>query len=410
MLGQSSIDHGTSDVKGHDGSNDQFEWHSHIHIHSYNHAACGGRSTWCCAGLYPDSLSYRRYCWSVFAYFTGLLPPTLLRAVDVRIMKANSRNVDSEWHDALQKAAIIFSDQQIITGIGILLAGHCNIGSGLSAYQWQIITYLAWMSSNVHLTTLTLLREWLQLNTVLRRWRVTGMVILMVLLFCALIPTRSKSWVSVIQNDIWTPYGSNDEGRALGTPVSCFWGATVSASPNQDAPWAFLILIASYTWKMGQLFDTSRFHLKKWLRCLPEWLLERAAVNTLREKAEKSETGSSGSIDKFKPSHRVSQTKKLSASITKPALLRMISNRGLDASEPSVPPASKAASSTSTDIEPGESAPAHSQDMSDIFMHLEPQIPSLKAQKVDLESHIEFMYSSRFFVFMIWLNNFCGYL
>ncbi|KAI7711660.1 hypothetical protein KC353_g8828 [Hortaea werneckii] len=217
--------------------------------------------------------AYLVMLWALFAYGFGLIPASLLRTADRRCFFANSRRVHSEWYFALQKATIIFADQQIITGIGILVAGYANLDSGISAYHWQIITYLAWMSSNVHLTTLTLLRDWLDSNRVLRRWRIAGMTILLLLLIAALIPTTKYVWISALRNHPlreFSYYRPEKENDGLGLDV------------NIDSPFSFAILILGYVWKLGQLYNGSRTWSKKWLRCVPEWLLERAAIHELR--------------------------------------------------------------------------------------------------------------------------------
>jgi putative effector of murein hydrolase LrgA (UPF0299 family) len=56
------------------------------------------------------------------------------------------------------------------------------------------------MSSNVHLTTLTLLRNWLHQNKPLLVARIIGMAILFVLLITALVPTVSYGWTLASQN------------------------------------------------------------------------------------------------------------------------------------------------------------------------------------------------------------------
>jgi len=52
----------------------------------------------------------------------------------------------------------MFSDPQLVTGIGILVSGYTQITCSLSTYYWQVIVYLAWFSSLTYLTTLTALR------------------------------------------------------------------------------------------------------------------------------------------------------------------------------------------------------------------------------------------------------------
>ncbi|RMY12955.1 hypothetical protein D0867_07605 [Hortaea werneckii] len=238
-------------------------------------------------------IAYLVMLWALFAYGFGLIPASLLRTADRRCFFANSRRVHSEWYFALQKATIIFADQQIITGIGILVAGYANLDSGISAYHWQIITYLAWMSSNVHLTTLTLLRDWLDSNRVLRRWRIAGMTILLLLLIAALIPTTKYVWISALRNHPLREFSyyrseKENDGLGLGIPAKCFWDfrgpsrGELFRDVNTDSPFSFAILILGYVWKLGQLYNGSRTWSKKWLRCVPEWLLERAAIHELR--------------------------------------------------------------------------------------------------------------------------------
>lgn len=202
--------------------------------------------------------------WTIVAYCFGLLPPTLLRPMDRLCLFANSRRVDSEWSTTLQKGTLVFSDQQIIMGISILIAGYASLNSDLSAYHWQIITYLAWMSSNVHLTTLTLLRDLLYENPVLLRWRIIGMSVLLLLLIVSLVPTSTTNWIWMMLN---TPPGQPESPGSsrtdgFGIPAACFWGRT-QAPANIDAIFSFTILIFSSFWKMAQLCGCCRLWLKK---------------------------------------------------------------------------------------------------------------------------------------------------
>ena len=52
----------------------------------------------------------------------------------------------------------MFSDQQLVTSIGILVGGYSQISSALSKYHSHIVVHLAWFSSPTHLTTLTVRR------------------------------------------------------------------------------------------------------------------------------------------------------------------------------------------------------------------------------------------------------------
>ena len=178
----------------------------------------------------------------------------------------------------LERVTLVFSDLQIITGISVLLAGYINLFPAttkkpLTAYHWQILIYLAWMSSNVHLTTLSLLRNWLRQSRVLLICRIVGMTVLLLLLLAALVPTVSKSWSDAMSD--W------QYGTSYGVRAYCFWEVAGEGPTNLNAPFSFGLLILSYSWKIAQLKDKTRCKLRKYFRCAPEWALERLAVREL---------------------------------------------------------------------------------------------------------------------------------
>ena len=57
----------------------------------------------------------------------------------------------------LERLVLIFSDQQLVTGLAMLTAGYIKRYS-MSTYNFDIITALAWLSSTAHLSTLAVLR------------------------------------------------------------------------------------------------------------------------------------------------------------------------------------------------------------------------------------------------------------
>lgn len=81
-----------------------------------------------------------------------------------------------------------FSDQQIVTGISVLIGGFSQLQWGISAYHWQSIVNLAWLSTVTHLLTLTILREEVHSNKPVRNIRVLGMGLLVLKLFPAMLP------------------------------------------------------------------------------------------------------------------------------------------------------------------------------------------------------------------------------
>lgn len=67
---------------------------------------------------------------------------------------------------------LILSDQQLITGISILVSGYSQVSCLLQAYHCLLTVDLAWFSSITHLTTLTILCHYFQERPALRLWRV----------------------------------------------------------------------------------------------------------------------------------------------------------------------------------------------------------------------------------------------
>lgn len=144
------------------------------------------------------------------AFIFGTLPPMLLSPVDREVYKRRPRPDRKRLSKALEKATLVASDQQIFTGIAILVAAFCNFSS-LSAYHWQTITYLGWMSSSVHLSTLTVLRSHFRKYPRVRTWRIMAMVALAILLAVALAPSLSEHWTGV---------ASHEPPNQVGIPVS----------------------------------------------------------------------------------------------------------------------------------------------------------------------------------------------
>lgn len=60
---------------------------------------------------------------------------------------------------------------------------------GLSAYHWKMVISLAWFSSVTHLSVLSFLRTYLSKHPRRRLWRLTLMLVLLILLFVGFIPT-----------------------------------------------------------------------------------------------------------------------------------------------------------------------------------------------------------------------------
>lgn len=99
------------------------------------------------------------------------------------------------WEVILRKSVLMFSDQQVVTGIAILVAAFLQLSRGISSYHWQIVVYAAWFASVTHLSTLTFLRPLFLQKAALRIWRLVLMGTTVLMLAVALLPTADSSWM-----------------------------------------------------------------------------------------------------------------------------------------------------------------------------------------------------------------------
>ena len=79
----------------------------------------------------------------------------------------------AEGSHMLTRFVLALSDQQLATGLAVLIAGVAN-RCRISLYEFQVITCLAWFSSTTHLATLFVLRQYLIEHPTVRNWRVLG--------------------------------------------------------------------------------------------------------------------------------------------------------------------------------------------------------------------------------------------
>ncbi|TGO52705.1 hypothetical protein BOTNAR_0316g00120 [Botryotinia narcissicola] len=88
------------------------------------------------------------------------------------------------WSFALGRLILSFSDQQVIVGIAVLLAGLSQLSSGLNSYHWITVLNLAWFSGFVHILTLTAMRVENRSKNKIRNIRLCAMGILAFILLC----------------------------------------------------------------------------------------------------------------------------------------------------------------------------------------------------------------------------------
>lgn len=136
------------------------------------------------------------------------------------------------------------ADLQIFTALGILIAGYgymvagleSTTGSEFKAAHWQMLTYLAWLSSVTHLAGLSTVRHYLKEHIIETRIRAGAMGILILALIIAMAPsafinrnTRHFPAYCFYQPALLAKYFTkaqdmpNDLAQLLGTMLSIFF-------------------------------------------------------------------------------------------------------------------------------------------------------------------------------------------
>ena len=168
------------------------------------------------------------------------------------------------------------SDQQIVTGLSILAAGYAKRCT-INVYHWQVVVYLAWMSSGTHLITLSVLRTYLREKHILRAVRVAGMLVLFVMLCIAILPTGSQTYYSIINGKLFDKspayfyyFNSNGsflvEPSACGVPSACFWRHKYWNGWRWDAGLSLLLLVSNYTVRAAALFESGEAFFNRNIR------------------------------------------------------------------------------------------------------------------------------------------------
>lgn len=82
----------------------------------------------------------------------------------------------------ITQSVLAMSDQQLVTGLAILISGFSQLHEGLLYYHWQVITDLAWFSSATHMSSLICLEQYFQRHRLIwyaRLFLMTGLVVML---------------------------------------------------------------------------------------------------------------------------------------------------------------------------------------------------------------------------------------
>jgi ABC-type antimicrobial peptide transport system permease subunit len=156
----------------------------------------------------------------------------------------------------------MLSDQLIVTGITVLIAGFAQSGT-LSIYHFQVVTWLAWLASNAHQVTLGVLRNYLREHRTVLRYRLVAMGAIYVMLMCAV----AFAGASILYSSF------SSYTYALDSAVSCTWDAKAFRALPADTVFSLCVLSVSFTSRILKLFVTTSDLAEKYFRQKPgQWL------------------------------------------------------------------------------------------------------------------------------------------
>ncbi|KAI9369757.1 hypothetical protein BJX61DRAFT_132677 [Aspergillus egyptiacus] len=109
-------------------------------------------------------------------------------------VKTKSKRLQSaRLASTIGAGVLAMSDQQLVTGIAVLISGYSQLHCSISLFHRHIIVYLTWFSSLTHLSTLTFLQRYMHDHKRVLYLRLPLMAALACMLFVALVPT-GNSW------------------------------------------------------------------------------------------------------------------------------------------------------------------------------------------------------------------------
>ncbi|KAJ5060560.1 hypothetical protein J3E72DRAFT_409869 [Bipolaris maydis] len=225
-------------------------------------------------------------CWVVIVafYMLGLIPDVLNNFdecfLGVRIRPSN------RWGEILCKGVLVAGTQQLVMGIAILSSGFAGVAH-MVLMDFHVMTYLAWTSSIMHMSTLTFLPSDFRESLRFRALRVFSMLILLIMLCIAIFPTTNFTW------DDYIKLGGNCQSASycpmLNDTVSSLWHVAAQSNGrgrlSTQGVVSYLLLIGSSIWKVVTLFHNVREGSRRFLR-QPIFYLERMICRFLQKRGK----------------------------------------------------------------------------------------------------------------------------
>jgi hypothetical protein len=184
--------------------------------------------------------------WQVFIQFT------FLRLFRQQIQARASPKTTK----ALQKAILLLSDQQLITGVSIAIVGLARLCE-ITQYHFNTVLNLSLAASIAHSMTFSFVEQYIKQNAFFRIWRAIAMLLFGALLLGTWTVTGSNDWLEVY--GLPALCGYENLGQAFGAPATIslallYWflvrgwayGVTVLFPNLTELNWLLFILSSSF--------------------------------------------------------------------------------------------------------------------------------------------------------------------
>ncbi|ORY09410.1 hypothetical protein BCR34DRAFT_615778 [Clohesyomyces aquaticus] len=206
-----------------------------------------------------SAAAYASFFLGIIFYLRGCVTPELLTDFEKKFIK---QRVDAQAVADFQRGVLVVSDQQMVTALGVLGASMRHM-KDYTMFDFQTIIYLAWMATNMQLSTLSILRSLFRHRPRLRAFKLFNMLALLVMMCIAIFPTTDYDWADHTVYDI---------GFCL--TADSFWGLTETVGLHwhnaleehrlvPQGVVAYAIIIISHAWQAAMLFPNIRFQASK---------------------------------------------------------------------------------------------------------------------------------------------------
>ena len=194
------------------------------------------------------------------------------------------------WADCLLKIVLTFSDQQLVVGLAMLITGiYMFVHTTISVYHFSIVMDLAWLSSNTHLLSLLVLRDYLSKKgkaknrssdktsvksdaenefdegfLEMKIWRTVLMLLFLGMLTFGAVISGYRNWY-----------------QEASCPANCVPRSQIGGLPKKWMIVDILLLYWSYPVQLLNIFKCSRMG---WLNCKTwVWCVHMGALRALRD-------------------------------------------------------------------------------------------------------------------------------